>query len=111
MAASSTVRVIGPTRSCDHANTIPPKRLTRPNVGRSAEHPHVVAGETIDPDVSVPTPNATHPAADADAGPADEPLELCVRFQGFLVPPPNQFPPCANCPVESFAMSTAPAFR
>src|SRR5579864_937033 len=72
IAASSTVRVIGPTRSCDHARTIPPSRLTRPNVGRSALNPHRVVGETIEPEVSVPIPNATQPAAVADAGPADE---------------------------------------
>src|SRR6185503_10301601 len=90
---------------------MPPYRLTRPNVGRSALHPHVVAGDTIDPDVSVPMPNATQPAAVADAGPADDPLELCDVFHGFFVPPPNQLPPCANCPVDSFAMSTAPALR
>ena len=76
MAQSSTVRQIGPTRSCDQASTIPPARLTRPKVGRSALRPHSRAGETIEPDVSVPMPNATQPAAVADAGPADDPLEL-----------------------------------
>ena len=111
IAASSIVRVSGPTRSIDHASTIPPERLTRPNVGRSALVPHAIAGLTIDPDVSVPMPKATQPAAVADAGPADDPLELCVRFHGFLVPPRNQLPPCANKPVDSFAISTAPASR
>src|SRR5687767_470601 len=106
IAASSAVRVIGPTRSCDHASTIPPYRLTRPNVGRSAVMPHAVAGLVIDPDVSVPMPKATQPAAVADAGPADDPLELCARVHGFLVPPRNQLPPCANCPVDSFAIRT-----
>src|SRR6185436_8190041 len=111
IAASSAVRVMGPTRSCDHASTIPPWRLTRPNVGRSAAQPQAVAGETIDPDVSVPIPNATHPAAVADAGPAEEPLELWLKFHGFFVPPPNQLPPCANWPVDNFAINTAPALR
>src|SRR6185295_966946 len=75
IAQSSIVRQMGPTRSCDHASTIPPVRLTRPNVGRSALNPQAIAGDTIDPDVSVPMPNATHPPAVADAGPADEPLD------------------------------------
>jgi hypothetical protein len=64
---------------------MPPYRLTRPNVGRRALSPHSVAGETIDPCVSVPIPNATHPAAVADEGPADEPLDPREVIQGFLV--------------------------
>src|SRR5262245_62499552 len=80
---------MGPTRSCDHASTIPPERLTRPKVGRNALKPHCVAGETIDPDVSVPMPNATHPPAVADAGPAEEPLDCCIVFHGFFVEPRN----------------------
>src|SRR5687768_4745210 len=70
-----------------------------------------MVGETIDPCVSVPIPNATQPAAVAEPGPADEPLEPCVRFQGFLVWPRYQLSPCAKRPVASFAMSTAPASR
>src|ERR1700754_585895 len=73
IAASSDVRVSGPTRSCDHASTIPPARLTRPNVGRSALSPQVDAGPTIEPDVSVPMPNATQPPPVAEPGPADDP--------------------------------------
>ncbi len=79
----------GPTRSCDQASTIPPKRLTRPNVGRSALMPQVFAGPTMEPLVSVPMPNATHPAPVADAGPAEEPPELCDVFHGFFVVPRN----------------------
>src|SRR5579863_6047299 len=111
MAQSSTVRPIGPTRSCDQASTMPPYRLTRPNVGRSALSPHSRAGETIDPDVSVPIPNATHPAAVADDGPADDPLEPRRVSQGFLVRPRYHWSPCAKSPVASLAMSTAPAAR
>src|SRR6185437_9488820 len=111
MAQSSTVRQIGPTRSCDHASTIPPYRLTRPKVGRSALRPHSLDGETIDPDVSVPMPNATQPAAVADEGPADDPLDPRRVSQGFLVCPRYQLSPCAKRPVASFAMSTAPALR
>src|SRR6185436_14466160 len=111
MAQSSTVRQIGPTRSCDHASTMPPVRLTRPYVGRSALSPHSRAGDTIEPDVSVPMPKATQPAAVADDGPADEPLDPRRVSHGFLVCPRYQLSPCANRPVASFAMSTAPASR
>ena len=65
----------------------------------------------MDPCVSVPMANATAPAAVADPGPADEPLEPSSVFQGFRVRPRYQRSPEANSPVASFAMSTAPAFR
>jgi len=42
----------------------------RPNVGRSPVTPHLPEGLRIDPLVSVPMANATHPAAVADPGPA-----------------------------------------
>ena len=62
----------------------------RPNVGRSPARPQRAAGLRIDPLVSVPMPNATHPAAVADEGPADDPLDPCVGSHGFFVWPPNQ---------------------
>src|SRR4051812_31708336 len=90
---------------------MPPARLTRPNVGRSALRPHVDAGPTIEPDVSVPMPKATHPPPVAEPGPADDPPDDCDVFHGFFVWPRNQFAPCANCPVASFALNTPPAAR
>src|SRR6185503_6202020 len=110
-AQSSIVRQIGPTRSCDQASTMPPARLTRPNVGRSALRPHSRAGDTIDPDVSAPMPNATQPAAVADDGPADDPLEPRRMSHGLFVRPRYHWSPCANNPVASFAINTAPALR
>ena len=56
-------------------------------------------------------PKPTQPAAVADDGPADDPLEPCVRFHGLFVCPPNQLSPLASSPVVSFAISTAPASR
>jgi hypothetical protein len=56
-------------------SAIAPVRGTSPNVGRKPVHPQRVEGEEIDPNVSDPMLNATHPAAVADAGPADEPLD------------------------------------
>src|SRR5437899_6020744 len=86
-----------------------PVRGTSPNVGRSPVQPQRVAGDEMDPSVSDPMLNATQPAAVADAGPADEPLDPCFVFQGFLVIPPNHTSPCASAPSVSFATSTAPA--
>jgi hypothetical protein len=48
---------------------------TRPNEGRSPVQPQRVDGNEIDPSVSEPMLNATQPAAVAEAGPAEEPLE------------------------------------
>ena len=41
-------------------------------------HPQVEEGEIIEPSVSVPIEKPTKPAAVADAGPADEPLDPVV---------------------------------
>jgi hypothetical protein len=71
-------------------SAIAPVRGTNPNVGRSPVTPHRVDGEEIDPSVSVPMLNPTQPAAVADAGPADEPLDPCAGFHGFRVMPPYQ---------------------
>ena len=63
----------------------------------------------MDPRVSVPIENATQPAAVADPGPAEDPLDPQARFHGFSVRPRYQRSPRANSPVASFAMRTAPA--
>ena len=83
----------------------------RPNVGRRPARPQRADGLRIDPLVSVPIAKPTHPAAVADDGPADDPLEPCVGSHGLLVCPPNQLSPAASSPVASLAMSTAPASR
>jgi hypothetical protein len=65
-----------------------PVRGTRPNVGRKPLTPHVRAGDVIEPFVSDPMLKPTHPAAVADAGPAEEPLEpglCCSGIQGLRV--------------------------
>ena len=54
---------------------------------------HLVEGEIIEPNVSVPIENPTSPADVADADPAEDPLEPSSKFQGFLVFPPNQTSP------------------
>src|SRR6185369_17905830 len=108
-AQSSTLRHIGPILSRLQLRVIKPWRLTRPNVGRSPVTPQIPEGSTIDPPVSVPIEKPTSPAAVAEPGPADEPLELRSVFHGFRVEPPNHTPPCASAPIESLATSTAPA--
>ncbi len=86
-----------------------PWRLTAPKVGRSPVTPQRVAGETMEPQVSLPMAKPTSPAAVAAPGPAEEPLEPCSRFQGFFVLPPNQTSPQARAPSVSLATRTAPA--
>ena len=81
----------------------------RPYVGRRPTTPHRVLGETMEPSVSVPMENPTSPPEVAAADPADDPLEPCSMFQGFLVMPPNHRSPCASAPIDNFASNTAPA--
>ena len=61
----------------------------RPKVGRNPARPQRAAGLRMDPLVSLPMPNPMQPAAVADDGPADEPLDPCERFHGLFVWPPN----------------------
>jgi len=71
--------------------------------------PQTVAGETIDPQVSVPMAKGSRPAETAEAEPAEEPLEPCAGRQGLRVMPLNQTSPQASSPMVSLATSTAPA--
>ena len=71
--------------------------------------PQRVAGERMEPPVSVPMAKPTRPAADAAAEPAEEPLEPWLGSQGLLVRPPNQLAPNASSPVLSLATRIAPA--
>src|SRR5712664_2635892 len=89
-AQSSTVRQMGPNLSILQESAIAPVRGTNPNVGRNPVHPQRVDGDEIEPSVSEPMLNATQPAAVAEAGPADEPLDPCRTFHGLRVIPPNQ---------------------
>src|SRR4029077_17985867 len=100
---------MGPSLSMLQESAMAPVRGTKPNDGRSPVHPQRVQGEEIEPSVSEPMLNATQPAAVADAGPADEPLEPCLGFHGLRVIPPNQWSPFAKAPSVSFATNTAPA--
>src|SRR5215831_17366452 len=87
-AQSSTLRQMGPSLSVVHESAMAPVRGTRPNVGRKPETPQVREGDVIEPLVSEPMLKATQPAAVADAGPADEPLDpgdCCSGIHGLRV--------------------------
>src|SRR5215510_6557852 len=98
MAQSSALRQIGPSLSVVHESAMAPERGTRPKVGRNPATPHVREGDVIEPFVSEPMLKPTHPAAVADAGPADEPLEpgrSCSGIHGLRVNPFHQWFPWA----------------
>src|SRR5882762_681963 len=90
-------------------SAIAPVRGTLPNVGRRPVVPQRVDGEEIEPSVSLPIEKPTKPAAVADAGPADDPLEPWSTFHGFFVVASNQMSPCASSPRVSLATRIAPA--
>src|SRR3954468_11017805 len=107
-AQSSTLRQIGPSLSIVQDKAIAPVRGTRPKVGRSPVVPQTVDGEEMEPSVSLPIAKPTRPAAVADAGPAEDPLDPFSTFHGFRVRAPYQMSPCASSPSVSFAMRIAP---
>ncbi len=86
-----------------------PLRLTRPKVGLSPVAPQARHGETMLPSVSLPIAKPTSPAAEAEADPADEPLDPLLGSHGLRVRPPNQRSPIARAPNDSLATRTAPA--
>ena len=73
MAASVTVRVIGPAVSWLAAMGMMPSRLQRPTVGLMPTREFWLEGLRIDPDVSVPMQMVARLAAQADPEPALEP--------------------------------------
>ena len=73
IAASVTVRVIGPSVSWLTDSGMTPARLTSPMVGLIPTRPLRLAGETIDPSVSLPIAAAHRLAAVATAEPLLEP--------------------------------------
>ena len=63
-AASATQLVIGPAVSWAAETGTIPVRLTRPTVGLSPTTPQALAGDTIDPSVSVPIASRGQPGRD-----------------------------------------------
>jgi hypothetical protein len=72
-AASATLAVIGPAVSCTGEMGTIPWRLTRPLVGLRPTIPQALAGQTIEPSVSVPTATGASAAATPAAEPELEP--------------------------------------
>ena len=72
-AASRTVRVIGPAVSWLAAIGRIPARLISPTVGFTVTSPFALAGDSSEPDVSVPIETAANPAATATAEPELDP--------------------------------------
>src|SRR5436190_14966397 len=81
----------------------------KPKVGLRQIVPLRVYSDDMEPKVSEPMLKATQPAAVAEAGPAEEPLEPCAGFHGLRVRPPYHLSPWASAPSVSLATSTAPA--
>src|SRR5512144_462521 len=104
-AASATVRVIGPAVSWLCAIGTMPVRLTRPSVGLMPTSPFEVAGDTIDPSVSVPTAAAARFAATATPDPELDPDGLRSSAYGFFVCPPRPLQPLLECVDLKFAHS------
>src|SRR5215467_2000018 len=96
MAASSTVRVIGPAESWLAAIGTMPAWLTDPTVGFRPTMPFADEGLTIEPSVSVPTVTAAKPAAAATPEPELDPLGDRSSAYGFRVWRPRPLHPDAE---------------
>src|SRR5206468_3632215 len=83
IAASRTVRAIGPAVSCVLEIGMIPLLLHNPTVGLIPTIPHCVAGETIDPSVSVPIATAHKFADTAAAEPELDPDGFRSSTYGF----------------------------
>src|SRR5262249_18742681 len=93
IAASRTVRAIGPAVSCECEIGMTPDRLTRPTVGLIPTMPLADDGLTIEPSVSVPTAAAHRFAATATADPELDPHGLRSSEYGLRVSPPRPLQP------------------
>ncbi|MNV43261.1 hypothetical protein D3C71_1349700 [compost metagenome] len=90
MAWSSTDRVMAPAVSAVSDIGMMPERLTRPKVGRMPTVPVTLAGERMDPVVSVPSANGANRAATAAADPLLDPSAVRSGLNGLIVWPPTE---------------------
>src|ERR1700752_2394652 len=119
IAASLTVRAIGPAVSWLCAIGIIPARLIRPIVGLMPTSEFADDGQTIEPSVSVPIAAAQRFAATAAPDPELEPQGLRSTAYGFFVCPPRPLQPLDDFVERKLAHSlrlvlprmTAPALR
>src|SRR5688572_19427576 len=92
-AASATARVIGPAVSWLWLIGTTWVRLTKPTVGLKPTIPLTLAGQVIEPSVSVPIAAQARPAAIAAPLPEDEPQALRSVACGLRVWPPTALQP------------------
>src|SRR5262249_21493528 len=119
VAASATVRAIGPAVSCVCEMGTIPARLTSPTVGLMPTSPLADDGHTTDPSVSVPMPTAAKFAEIDEPVPELDPHGLRSSTYGLRVWPPRPLHPLTECDDRKFAhslrfvlpMITAPAAR
>src|SRR5579863_2851044 len=119
MAASRTVRHIGPAPSWLCEIGVMPVRLTRPTVGLMPARPLEDDGQTIEPSVSVPIPAAARFAEMPAPVPELDPQGLRSSAYGLWVSPPRPLHPLVEWPERMLAHSlrlvlprtTAPAAR
>src|SRR6185503_1297555 len=117
IAASRTVRVIGPAVSWLCAIGMMPARLTRPTVGLMPTSADAAEGDVTEPSVSVPMATAQQFAAVAAPEPELEPDGVRSSAYGLCVCPPRPLQPLDECVERKFAhslkfvlpMITAPA--
>ena len=119
IAASLTVRAIGPGVSCVCEIGMTPVRLMRPTVGLIPTIPLIDDGLTMEPSVSVPTAAVQKLAETAAPDPELEPDVFRSNAYGFFVSPPLPLHPLVERFERMFAHSlrlvfpriTAPALR
>src|SRR5256885_380048 len=105
MAASVTVRHIGPAVSWLCAIGTMPAPRRRPSVGLTPTSPFADEGQPTEPSVSVPTRAAARLAEIATPVPVLEPQPLRSRTYGFFVRPPRPLQPLVECVERKFAHS------
>src|SRR5215831_5973421 len=93
IAASRTLRAIGPAVSWLCAIGTMPRCARSPAVGFNPTTPFIEAGHVIDPSVSVPTLATANCEAIAAALPALDPHALRSSTCGFFVKPPTALQP------------------
>src|SRR5687767_3492379 len=105
MAASVTVRAIGPAVSCVWAIGMIPLREISPSVGLMPTTPFVTAGQIMDPLVSVPTAATARLADTATPDPELDPQGFWSRKYGLFVCPPRPDQPLIDFVERKFAHS------
>src|SRR5688572_15130083 len=93
MAASFTVRAIGPAVSCEYETGISPARLRSPTVGLMPTMLFALDGQAIEPSVSTPIAATARLDAIDDAAPELEPHAVRSSTYGLRLKPPRALQP------------------